>query len=169
MSRWNALPTAGCGSEAPSRRRRASAARWHQPWGRKGRDHPRDNTTITPDLALRLERRLACRSTMAVLTPSSRRWWLRCCSTDAGASGREEGVTIGQDLWSEGPRLQPISISRSSVAGMASSAKSTQSHREGKMSHPVLEGKPNANHVRARIRTHVHNDYKWDIITQCSN
>jgi hypothetical protein len=27
------------------------------------------------------------------------------------------------------------------------------------MSHPVLEGKPNANHVRARIRTHVHNDY----------
>jgi hypothetical protein len=28
-----------------------------------------------------------------------------------------------------------------------------------KLSHPVLEGKPNANHVRARIRTHVHNDY----------
>jgi hypothetical protein len=27
------------------------------------------------------------------------------------------------------------------------------------MSHPVLEGKSNANHVRARIRTHVHNDY----------
>jgi hypothetical protein len=27
------------------------------------------------------------------------------------------------------------------------------------LSHPVLEGKPNANHVRARIRTHVHNDY----------
>jgi hypothetical protein len=27
------------------------------------------------------------------------------------------------------------------------------------MSHPVLEGKPNANHVRARIRIHVHNDY----------
>jgi hypothetical protein len=27
------------------------------------------------------------------------------------------------------------------------------------MSHPVLEGKPNANHVRARIRTHVHSDY----------
>jgi hypothetical protein len=28
-----------------------------------------------------------------------------------------------------------------------------------KLSHPVLEGKPNVNHVRARIRTHVHNDY----------
>jgi hypothetical protein len=27
------------------------------------------------------------------------------------------------------------------------------------MSHPVLEGKPNANHARARIRTHVHSDY----------
>jgi hypothetical protein len=27
------------------------------------------------------------------------------------------------------------------------------------MSHPVLEGKPNANHVRAKIRTHVHIDY----------
>jgi hypothetical protein len=27
------------------------------------------------------------------------------------------------------------------------------------VSHPVLEGKPNANYVRARIRTHVHSDY----------
>jgi hypothetical protein len=26
------------------------------------------------------------------------------------------------------------------------------------LSHPVLEGKPNANYVRARIRTHVHSD-----------
>jgi hypothetical protein len=32
------------------------------------------------------------------------------------------------------------------------------SHREG-VSHSVLEGKPNANYVRARIRTHVHSDY----------
>jgi hypothetical protein len=29
----------------------------------------------------------------------------------------------------------------------------------GGLSHPVLEGKPNANYVRARIRTHVHIDY----------
>jgi hypothetical protein len=28
-----------------------------------------------------------------------------------------------------------------------------------KLSHLVLEGKPNANYVRARIRTHVHSDY----------
>jgi hypothetical protein len=28
-----------------------------------------------------------------------------------------------------------------------------------RVSHSVLEGKPNANHVRARIRTHVHSDY----------
>jgi hypothetical protein len=27
------------------------------------------------------------------------------------------------------------------------------------MSHPVLEGKPNVNHVRVRIRTHVQSDY----------
>jgi hypothetical protein len=27
------------------------------------------------------------------------------------------------------------------------------------MSHPVLEDKPNANHVCARIKTHVHSDY----------
>jgi hypothetical protein len=27
------------------------------------------------------------------------------------------------------------------------------------LTHSVLEGKPNANHVRARIRTHVHSDY----------
>jgi hypothetical protein len=27
------------------------------------------------------------------------------------------------------------------------------------MLHPILEGKPNANHVRARIRTRVHIDY----------
>jgi hypothetical protein len=27
------------------------------------------------------------------------------------------------------------------------------------MSHPVLEGKTNANHVCARIITHVHSDY----------
>jgi hypothetical protein len=27
------------------------------------------------------------------------------------------------------------------------------------MSHPVLEGKPNVNHVCVWIRTHVHNNY----------
>jgi hypothetical protein len=30
---------------------------------------------------------------------------------------------------------------------------------EGFVSQPVLEDKPNENHVRARIRTHVHSDY----------
>jgi hypothetical protein len=29
----------------------------------------------------------------------------------------------------------------------------------GILSHPVLQCKPNANHIRARIRTHVHSDY----------
>jgi hypothetical protein len=27
------------------------------------------------------------------------------------------------------------------------------------MSHPLSEGNPNANHVRVRIRTHVHSNY----------
>jgi hypothetical protein len=27
------------------------------------------------------------------------------------------------------------------------------------MSHPILEGKLNVNHVRARIKTQVHNNY----------
>jgi hypothetical protein len=31
------------------------------------------------------------------------------------------------------------------------------------VSHPVLEGKTNANHVRVRIRIHVHNDYINDL------
>jgi hypothetical protein len=31
--------------------------------------------------------------------------------------------------------------------------------RLGALSHPILEGKSNVNHVRARIRTHVHSDY----------
>jgi hypothetical protein len=35
----------------------------------------------------------------------------------------------------------------------------THLHLKAEVSHPVLEGKPNANHVRARIRTHVHSDY----------
>jgi hypothetical protein len=30
---------------------------------------------------------------------------------------------------------------------------------DASLSHQVLEGKPNANHVRDRIRTHVHSDY----------
>jgi hypothetical protein len=38
------------------------------------------------------------------------------------------------------------------------------------MSHPVLEGKPNANHVRARIsNSRTQRLHNMDIITQCSN
>jgi hypothetical protein len=41
------------------------------------------------------------------------------------------------------------------------SGNSTSLHQDVQdiLSHPVLEGKPNANHVRSRIRTHVHNGY----------
>jgi hypothetical protein len=45
-------------------------------------------------------------------------------------------------------------------AGLMSSGDSWPRPRgDQPMSHPVLEGKPNANYVRARIRTHVHSDY----------
>jgi hypothetical protein len=38
------------------------------------------------------------------------------------------------------------------------------------LSHPVLEGKPNANHVRARIsNSRTQQFHNMDIITQCSN
>jgi hypothetical protein len=38
------------------------------------------------------------------------------------------------------------------------------------VSHPALEGKPNANHVRARINnSRTHQLHNMDIITQCSN
>jgi hypothetical protein len=38
------------------------------------------------------------------------------------------------------------------------------------LSHPVLEGKPNANHVRARISySRTQQLHNLDIITQCSN
>jgi hypothetical protein len=38
------------------------------------------------------------------------------------------------------------------------------------VSHPVLEGKPNANHVRARIsNSRTQQLHNMDIITQCSN
>jgi hypothetical protein len=39
----------------------------------------------------------------------------------------------------------------------------------GFLSHPVLEGKPNANHVRARISySRTQQLHNMDIITQCS-
>jgi hypothetical protein len=41
---------------------------------------------------------------------------------------------------------------------------------EARLSHPVLEGKSNANHVRARIsNSRTHQLHNMDIITQCSN
>jgi hypothetical protein len=43
------------------------------------------------------------------------------------------------------------------------------SSRPDFMSHPVLEGKPNANHVRARISySRTQQLHNMDIITQCS-
>jgi hypothetical protein len=46
----------------------------------------------------------------------------------------------------------------------------TKGRTRDPMSHPVLEGKPNANHVRARISySRTQQLHNMDIITQCSN
>jgi hypothetical protein len=44
-----------------------------------------------------------------------------------------------------------------------------RAHGRERVSHPVLEGKPNANHVRARISySRTQQLHNMDIITQCS-
>jgi hypothetical protein len=53
--------------------------------------------------------------------------------------------------------------------GPASCAASAGTCSWGTVSHPVLEGKPNANHVRARISySRTQQLHNMDIITQCS-
>jgi hypothetical protein len=58
-----------------------------------------------------------------------------------GQSAAGEGATV--DAAKNGPALMAVAGGR----------------KQRSLSHPVLEGKPNANYVRARIRTHVHSDY----------
>jgi hypothetical protein len=57
------------------------------------------------------------------------------------------------------------------VLNQVTSAKGDKTPYEGwKVSHPVLEGKPNENHVRARIgNSRTQQLHIMDIITQCSN
>jgi hypothetical protein len=51
----------------------------------------------------------------------------------------------------------------------ASAGSPTVRPPEGMVSHPVLEGKPNANHVRARISySRTQQLHNMDIITRCS-
>jgi hypothetical protein len=74
-----------------------------------------------------------------------------------------------QELHCEGIHSDPKSLSPpksipNSTHVIRTQGISTNPQEKGKretenMSHPVLEGKPNANHVRARIRTHVQSDY----------
>jgi hypothetical protein len=64
-----------------------------------------------------------------------------------------------------GGRLGP----RNQEYGDASSASATEEGKDGSVSHPVLEGKPNANHVRVRISySRTQQLHNMDIITQCS-
>jgi hypothetical protein len=60
------------------------------------------------------------------------------------------------------PFRAPITITRTGGGALYTGANGPQlgaGRSKTWLSHPVLEGKPNVNHVRARIRTHVHSDY----------
>jgi hypothetical protein len=69
-------------------------------------------------------------------------------------------------------RLQPdISYKVASDEGHFSfdAHQSPDDFSRGSLSHPVLEGKPNTNHVRARISySRTQQLHNMDIITQCS-
>jgi hypothetical protein len=65
----------------------------------------------------------------------------------------------------------PRSAARSSSSRSASASGASRLPRMAPhLSHPVLEGKPNANHVRARIsNSRTQKLHNMDITTQCSN
>jgi hypothetical protein len=68
------------------------------------------------------------------------------------------------------PRGVPGPTSKLSPRAPAQMGRRETEHEGGRMSHPVLEGKPNANHVRARISySRTQQLHNMDIITQCSN
>jgi hypothetical protein len=48
---------------------------------------------------------------------------------------------------------------RPSTAACPNGPLVVEGYKYPQLSHPVSEGKPNANYVRARIRIHVHSDY----------
>jgi hypothetical protein len=63
-----------------------------------------------------------------------------------------------------------ILVATASLLVQAQAAQCQPFERGGLVSHPVLEGKPNANHVRARIsNSRTQQLHNMDIITQCSN
>jgi hypothetical protein len=65
-------------------------------------------------------------------------------SGPAGDTSRNKTVTVGK-------------TTTTTPTTSTTTTSSTKLHKH--MSQPVFEGKLNANHVRARIRTHVHSDY----------
>jgi hypothetical protein len=78
------------------------------------------------------------------------------------ASSTRSGPTADEVLPPAWPRLPRLLLLRrggwQGKPGCSSSA-TVGRHHWVRLSHPVLEGKPNANYVRARIKTHVHSDY----------
>jgi hypothetical protein len=85
---------------------------------------------------------------------------------------REEAYRFSEMTRGFRGRVHPRHV-RSIHNSTQSDDKGSQSQRSqytSQLSHPVLEGKPNANHVRARIsNSRTQQLHNMDIITQCSN
>jgi hypothetical protein len=72
--------------------------------------------------------------------------------------------TMPEPSTTEGRRIQ------GELKDLLENAAARQAESSASLSHQVLEGKPNANHVRARIsNSRTQQLHNMDIITQCSN
>jgi hypothetical protein len=77
---------------------------------------------------------------------------------------RAEAAAARAEVQRQRSEFDQVADERDQSRGWAAKAES----RAG-VSHPVLEGKPNANHVRARISySRTQQLHNMDIITQCS-
>jgi hypothetical protein len=103
----------------------------------------------------------------------------RRCRTPLNWSQLGERESFGPDLVTEAKRK--VKLIKKNLEATQARQKSYHDKRRKplqfkvgefvylKVSHPVLEGKPNANHVRARISySHTQQLHNMDIITQCS-
>jgi hypothetical protein len=87
------------------------------------------------------------------------------------------GSALLQDMRFQNPtfrvhdaRSPGLMVIASGLSFMSISIIQSSFQKSTSLSHPVLEGKPNANHVRVRIsNSRTQQLHNMDIITQCSN
>jgi hypothetical protein len=148
------------GSE-PGRERRPSYGPAESLWtGWFGRGTPILPTVVaspTPGVVASAHLLVEVGSTVAVMVLFAEATWgrWRCV---ARAPGMDRGFP--HESGSRGTMLRGVALPAGGRAFGPSDRGILQEILElSLVSHPVLEGKPNANYVRARIRTHVHSDY----------